>query len=83
MTRTSSALVSKLAYRPGEAVQASGISRSTLYFLINSGEIPTFKIGKTTLIMHDDLVTFLRQRVNATKRAPKKRANGTKRGRKK
>ena len=79
MSRTPSSPAAKLAYRPGEAVQVSGIARSTLYFLINSGEIPTFKIGKSTLILHDDLVDFLRQRVNATKKARKKRANGTKR----
>ncbi len=79
MSRLPSSPVAKRAYRPGEAVQVSGIARSTLYFLINNGEIPTFKIGKSTLILHDDLVDFLRQRVDATKRTRKKRANGTKR----
>ena len=52
----------KLAYRPGQAVQASGIARSTLYELLNSGEIPSFKVGKTTLILAEDLTAFLRQR---------------------
>ncbi len=59
----------KLAYRPGQAVQASGIARSTLYELLNSGEIPSFKIGKTTLILAEDLTAFLRRRAERTGRS--------------
>ena len=69
----------KMAYRLLEASQVSSIARSTIYFLVNSGELPTFKVGKTTLILHEDLVGLLQERANTTKRTRKKRANGTKR----
>ncbi|MEE8297514.1 MAG: helix-turn-helix domain-containing protein [Hyphomicrobium sp.] len=37
-------------------------ARSTVYELLNSGELPSFKVGKTTLILHDDLQVYLRRR---------------------
>ena len=83
MSRLPFSPIVKLAYRPGEVVKASGIARSTVYFLMNTGELPTFRIGKTTLTLHEDLVELLRQRANATKRTRKKRATGTKKARKK
>ena len=52
----------KLAYRPGDIPHVARIARSTVYELINSGQIPSFKIGKTTLILHDDLMAFLCER---------------------
>ena len=58
----------KLAYRPGEASKISSIARSTIYFLINSGELPTFKVGKSHLILHEDLVGLLRERAKQAKR---------------
>src|SRR3546814_19793085 len=39
-----------LAVRIKTAVELTGIGRSTLYRLINSGEIETVKIGRSTLI---------------------------------
>ena len=54
--------VHKLAYRPGDIPHVARIARSTVYELLNNGEIPSFKIGKTTLILHDDLIIFLRRR---------------------
>ena len=52
----------QLAYRPGDIPHVARIARSTVYELLNNGEIPSFKIGKTTLILHDDLMGFLRRR---------------------
>jgi excisionase family DNA binding protein len=41
-----------------------GISRSSFYLLIARGEIPIAKVGNRTLILDDDLRTYLaRQRV--------------------
>lgn len=36
----------KLVLTPQEAADALGINRSTLYLLIMSGELPSFKIGR-------------------------------------
>ena len=62
----------KLAYRPGEASKKAGIPRSTTYFLMNTGEIPSFKVGKTRLILHDDLKGVLRERAKQAKRNGKR-----------
>lgn len=50
---------SKLAYSIKEAAQALGICRSTVYELMNSGEIKTFKIGQRRLISADFLREWL------------------------
>ena len=39
-----------LSVRIATAVKLTGIGRSTLYELINSGEIETVKIGRSTFI---------------------------------
>lgn len=44
-----------LAHQLPRAAQMTGLSRSTLYGLIKSGELPTIKIGRRTLIADDDL----------------------------
>ncbi len=41
-----------------DAARVIGISRSTLYELIASGEITIRKIGRKTLIPRDDLTSF-------------------------
>lgn len=48
-----------LAYRPAEAVRVSGISRSRLYELIASGDIPAKKLGGCTLILRESLMAYL------------------------
>lgn len=48
-----------IAYRPNEAARVSGISRSRLYELIASGEIPAKKLGSCTLILRESLVAYL------------------------
>lgn len=42
--------VEPLSVRIATAVKLTGIGRSTLYELINSGEIETVKIGRSTYI---------------------------------
>ena len=49
------------AYSVAEAAPILGISRTTLYELVNAGVIPTFSIGTKTLITAqalDDFVDF-------------------------
>jgi len=38
-----------------EALRATGIGRTTLYKLIDSGQIRRVKVGKRTLVWYDDL----------------------------
>ena len=42
-----------------EARAATGLGRTKLYQLINSGELKARKIGKRTIILRDDLDAFL------------------------
>lgn len=42
--------IEPISVRVSVAVKLTGISRSTLYELIKSGEIETVKIGRSTLI---------------------------------
>lgn len=42
--------IEPLSVRIATAVKLTGIGRSTLYELINSGEIETVKIGRSTFI---------------------------------
>jgi excisionase family DNA binding protein len=50
----------KLAYSVVEAARAIGISRATLYELRKQGAIRFLKCGRRTLVLHVDLVAFLR-----------------------
>jgi excisionase family DNA binding protein len=49
----------KLLYRVEEAVEASGISRSTLYKLMASGALESVKVGRSRLIPHEALAAFI------------------------
>lgn len=42
-----------------EARAATGLGRTKLYQLINSGQLKAKKIGKRTIILRDDLEGFL------------------------
>jgi hypothetical protein len=53
--------VAKIAYRVSEAVVASGLSRSLLYENMKNGTLRSKKCGRRTLILHDDLVDFLKR----------------------
>lgn len=47
--------VERLLLRPAEAAQAIGVSRSRMYELINSGEIPSVKVGRVKRVPVDKL----------------------------
>ena len=47
--------IERIAYRPGEAAQAVGVSRTRMYELINSGEIPSLKVGGVRRVPVDKL----------------------------
>lgn len=42
-----------------ETARLLGIGRSTLYVLIKDGRLPARKLGKRTLILHEDLERFI------------------------
>ncbi|API59952.1 excisionase [Tardibacter chloracetimidivorans] len=48
-------LIEPLTVRISTAVQLTGISRSRLYELIQSGELETVKVGRSTLIPYKSL----------------------------
>ncbi len=50
----------RLLYSIPDSLVQLGIGRSTLFELIGSGEIRTVKIGRRTLIAHDELVRYVR-----------------------
>ena len=49
----------KQAYSVAEAATILGISKTTLYELVNAGVIPTFSIGTKTLITAQALEDFV------------------------
>lgn len=49
----------KLTLTIPEVVSVTGIGRTKLYELINSGEIPAKKIGLKTVVLKEDLDNFL------------------------
>jgi hypothetical protein len=49
----------KLSYTIRQAVQATGIGRTSLYDDIMSGVLPAHKRGKSTIIMTADLTAYL------------------------
>lgn len=53
------ALSEPLTVRIGAAVELTGISRSRLYELIQSGDLETVKIGRSTLIPYASLKALI------------------------
>lgn len=53
-------VVQPIAYRPDSAAEVTGLSRTRIYELIASGEIPARKDGRCTVILHEDLEAFVR-----------------------
>ena len=49
----------QLAYSVNDAVLVSGLSRTVLYGLMQSGALPRRKVGKRTLILASDLQAYL------------------------
>lgn len=52
-------LAQRLAYPVAEAAQLLGVSRSQLYELFNTGDVPSVKIGTRRLVRHEALVAYL------------------------
>jgi Helix-turn-helix domain len=52
--------LAKIAYRVPEAALTSGLSRSSLYIWMKRGDLQYKKCGNRTLILHDDLVAFMK-----------------------
>lgn len=49
------ASVERLALRPAEAAEALGVCRTTIYRMMETGEIPSIKIGRAKRILVEDL----------------------------
>jgi excisionase family DNA binding protein len=63
-------MTEKPAYEVPEARIALGnISHQTIYNLFNSGQLPSFKIGRRRLVSHDALIAFIRSREQQSKPA--------------
>jgi excisionase family DNA binding protein len=58
-TRTRTRTEDKLALSIKEAVAVSGLSRSTIYNLLGSGDLPSVKIGTRRLIRRCELEALL------------------------
>lgn len=52
--------VEKVALTIPEVTQLSGLSRSYLYKIFGTGELPRLKAGKRVLVMRADLESYLR-----------------------
>jgi predicted DNA-binding transcriptional regulator AlpA len=53
--------LTKIALTIPETVQASGLSRSTIYIAIREGALPARKCGARTVVLDADLRRFLRR----------------------
>lgn len=51
--------MTRLLHPVDDAADNIGIGRSKMYLLIAAGEINTVKIGRRTLIPHDELVRYV------------------------
>lgn len=49
----------KLALSPAEAAEALGVSRSTVYRMVSSGQLSVVKVGRRTLVATAALVALL------------------------
>ena len=50
----------RLAYTVPRAAELASISRSQVYVEIQAGRLTATKIGGRTVILHEDLITWLR-----------------------
>ncbi|MCK9899107.1 transcriptional regulator [Parafrankia colletiae] len=51
--------MTKLLLTPAEAAELLGVGRTTIYELMNSGDIPSVRIGRARRIPSADLVAFV------------------------
>jgi excisionase family DNA binding protein len=49
-----------LAYTIPDLLKLLGVGRTHLYCQINSGALPARKVGRRTLVLHEDVQAFLR-----------------------
>lgn len=63
-----SAIDSKMLLRPREVVDVTGYSRSMVYALIASGEIPSVRVGRTVRVPTDALKQWIGERMASTDR---------------
>ena len=49
----------RIAYRPAEAAEATGLSVETIKAVIARGELPVCKVGTASCILRQDLECFL------------------------
>lgn len=56
--------VAPITMRVPEACKFIGLSRSTLYVLVATGEIETVKVGAATLVLTESLCAFIDRRRN-------------------
>jgi excisionase family DNA binding protein len=52
--------LARLAYSPSEGAQVLGISRSKIYELISAHHLKVIKLGSRTLVLHSELLRFVR-----------------------
>ena len=55
--------VERLLYRPAEAADAIGVSRSRMYELIASEEIPSIRVGRTLRVPVEGLRQWVARRM--------------------
>lgn len=51
--------MNKLEYRVPEAVEVSGIGKTTLYELIKQGKIEAVRVGRRRLVLASSLAAYL------------------------
>jgi excisionase family DNA binding protein len=56
---TNAAPIDKMLYTPTEAAQALGVSRSTIYVLMATGEVPSVRIGSCRRVPVDELRRYV------------------------
>jgi excisionase family DNA binding protein len=54
-------MTEKLLYRPSEAAQSLGMSRTKVYGLMQAGELGSVKVGSSRRIPAADLETFVQR----------------------
>lgn len=61
-TRPGYQSVEPISMRVNDACRFTGISRSTLYLLIASGDVEIIKLGATTLVVTESLRRFVNEK---------------------
>jgi hypothetical protein len=59
--------IEKRAYRIREFTEAFGIPKSSIYFLVNKGELQLTKVGKRTVILREHAEAWLSRCEAATR----------------